>query len=254
MWAFGEAFGGIFAPGLTWLFGAPGAVLLYCVAGALIALPDRAWHSPRTGRWLLAGLGTFLLGMAVLQAWPGRGFWQGTIAGQPGTLASMTADMAGTPQPHLLSTWVSASLPSTRVMASRSTSCQSSRCAVCGAAFLTGGLRLVRPALAVFILLCAADWVLIEDFGFFGGLGTDPNSMIPFGLLAAAGYLALVAEPVPGAGRRDCHGTSTGTGAGVRSADRRTPAAWRQRLRPPPTRTRSPPRASARSSPSARSA
>ena len=29
VWVFGEAFGGIFAPGLTWLFGAPGAVLFY---------------------------------------------------------------------------------------------------------------------------------------------------------------------------------------------------------------------------------
>jgi len=108
VWAFGESFGGIFAPGLTWLFGAPGAVLVYCVAGALIALPDRAWSSRLPGRLMMAGLGTFLIGMAVLQAWPGRGFWQGTAQGQPGTLASMTAAMAPTPQPHLLSSWITA--------------------------------------------------------------------------------------------------------------------------------------------------
>jgi hypothetical protein len=47
VWAFGESFGGIFAPGLTWLFGAPGAVLIYVVAGVLIALPERAWHTRR---------------------------------------------------------------------------------------------------------------------------------------------------------------------------------------------------------------
>jgi hypothetical protein len=41
VWVFGEAFGQIFAPGLSWLFGAPGAVLFYCAAGVLIALPDR---------------------------------------------------------------------------------------------------------------------------------------------------------------------------------------------------------------------
>ncbi len=29
VWAFGEAFGGIFAPGLSFLFGAPGAVIFY---------------------------------------------------------------------------------------------------------------------------------------------------------------------------------------------------------------------------------
>ena len=44
-------------------------------------------------------------------------------------------------------------------------------------------------------MLCLADWVLIEDFGFFGGLGTDPNSMIPMALLAIAGYLALAPAP-----------------------------------------------------------
>ena len=41
--------------------------------------------------------------MAVLQAWPGRGFWQGTIGGQPGTLAGMVQQMSSTPQPHVLS-------------------------------------------------------------------------------------------------------------------------------------------------------
>ena len=90
VWVFGESFGGIFAPGLTWLFGAPGAVLIYAVAGALIALPERAWHTRRLGRLTMAGLGLFLTGMAVLQAWPGRGFWQGASHGQPGTLAGMT--------------------------------------------------------------------------------------------------------------------------------------------------------------------
>ena len=46
VWVFGEAFGGIFAPGLTFLFGAPGAVLLYCAGGILVALPDRCWRTP----------------------------------------------------------------------------------------------------------------------------------------------------------------------------------------------------------------
>jgi hypothetical protein len=71
VWVFGEAFGSIFAPGLTWLFGAPGAVLIYAVAGALIALPERAWRTQRLGQAALGGLGLFLVGMAVLR--PGRG-------------------------------------------------------------------------------------------------------------------------------------------------------------------------------------
>src|SRR5271169_5190906 len=49
VWVFGESFGGIFAQGLTWLTGAPGAVLLYVIAGALIALPEGSWRGPRLG-------------------------------------------------------------------------------------------------------------------------------------------------------------------------------------------------------------
>ena len=83
VWVFGESFGGIFAPGLSWLTGAPGAVLIYVVAGALIALPEDAWRTARLGRLLLGGIGLFFIGMAVLQAWPGRGFWQGTGTASP---------------------------------------------------------------------------------------------------------------------------------------------------------------------------
>ena len=107
VWVFGESFGGIFAPGLSWLTGAPGGVLFYVAAGALIALPEDAWRSPRSGRLLLAGLGVFFAGMALLQAWPGRGFWQGTGHGKAGTLSGMVKEMAATPQPHVLSSLLS---------------------------------------------------------------------------------------------------------------------------------------------------
>ena len=106
VWVFGESFGGIFAPGLTWLFGAPGAVLFYCAAGVLLALPPGAWRTPRLGRLTLAGMGVFFVGMAVLQAWPGRGFWQGTLHGQAGPLTGMIGDMSQTPQPHFLASLV----------------------------------------------------------------------------------------------------------------------------------------------------
>ncbi len=121
VWVFGESFGGIFAPGLSWLTGAPGAVLLYVIAGALIALPEGAWRSPRLGRRLLGGTGLFSIGMAVLQAWPGRGYWQGTIAGRPGTLADMVRTMSATPQPRFLSSLLSGFESFTAGMASRST-------------------------------------------------------------------------------------------------------------------------------------
>jgi cytochrome oxidase Cu insertion factor (SCO1/SenC/PrrC family) len=205
VWVFGESFGGIFAPGATWLFGAPGAVLIYCVAGALIALPERA--GPRAGRMVLAGLGVFLVAMAVLQAWPGRGFWQGISGRRPGTLASMTASMARTPQPRVLSEWVRAFTAFDEAHGLAVNLCAVILLAGIGGIFLTGRPRLIGPAVAAFTALCLADWVLVEDFGFFGGLGTDPNSMIPFALLAIAGYLALSPETgravVPAARWRD---------------------------------------------------
>jgi hypothetical protein len=80
VWVFGEAFGSIFGPGLSWLFGAPGGVVFYVVAGVLIALPERNWASGRLGRGILATTGVFFVGMALLQAWPGRGAF---ICGHP---------------------------------------------------------------------------------------------------------------------------------------------------------------------------
>lgn len=217
VWVFGESFGGIFAPGLTWLFGAPGAVLIYCVAGALIALPERAWHSPRLGRATLAGTGAFLVAMAALQAWPGRGFWQGISHGQPGTLAGMTGSMAQTPQPGLLSAWIRAFTGFDEAHGFAVNLIAAAALALIGTAFLTGQRRLARPAVIAFTMLCLADWVLIEDFGFFGGLGTDPNSMIPFALLAISGYLGLTSATVPAAAAPSQPVTSAG---------------WRDRMRP----------------------
>jgi cytochrome oxidase Cu insertion factor (SCO1/SenC/PrrC family) len=207
VWVFGEAFGGIFAPGLTWLFGAPGAALFYCAAGALVALPERSWHSARLGRAVLSVLGLFFIGMAVLQAWPGRGFWQGTVHGQQGTLTGMVSSMASTPQPAFLEAWVRSFASFTAAHGFAVNLFAVIALAAIGAGLLSTGLPevglrapapwLLRATVIAMVVLCLADWVLIEDLGFFGGLGTDPNSMIPMALVAAAGYLALSPAPAP---------------------------------------------------------
>jgi cytochrome oxidase Cu insertion factor (SCO1/SenC/PrrC family) len=195
VWVFGEAFGAIFAPALSWLTGAPGAVVIYVAAGVLIALPLGAWTGRRLGRLVLAGTGAFWVGMAVLQAWPGRGFWQGD-----GPLTDMTRDMAGSDQPHAQSAMVSAF---TSFAAAHGFAVN--LFVVLALALLGLGLlalarpgprgpaagrvpRLVVPAATVF---CLAVWVLVQDFGVPGGLGTDPNSMVPWLLLLWAGYLAV---------------------------------------------------------------
>jgi cytochrome oxidase Cu insertion factor (SCO1/SenC/PrrC family) len=198
VWVFGEAFGGIFGHGSSWMFGSPGAVLCYAVAGALIALPDSSWETPRLGRGVLRGMGVFFLGMGVLQAWPGRGFWEGQAhpSAVPGTLTAMVHQMAQVSQPSLFSSWV-------RGFGSFDASHGWGVNLVVvllllgiGACFVSGSHRLVRIGVVVGAVLCLADWILVQDLGFFGGVGTDPNSMIPMAAVFTGGYLAMVRLPV----------------------------------------------------------
>ncbi|MGO9584139.1 MAG: SCO family protein [Acidimicrobiales bacterium] len=199
VWIFGEAFGGIFAPGLSWAFGAPGAVLFYSFAGLLLVLPERAWTSQRLGRAILAIMGLFFVVMALLQAWPGRGFWQGQVSrhATPGTLTSMVQQMAQVPQPRFLSSWV-ASFGSFDAAHGWAVNLFLVIClAALGVAFLSGRSRVVRIGVLSGIVLCIADWILIEDLGFLGGVGTDPNSMLPMSLIFSAGYLAMTRLPAP---------------------------------------------------------
>ena len=244
VWAFGEAFGGIFAPGLTFLFGAPGAVLFYCAAGLLIALPPARWHSRQLGRQVIGVLGVFFLGMAVLQAWPGRGFWQGRLHGQPGTLASMVLSMSGTSQPHVLSAMVNwfasvdeahgliINLIAVIWLALVGGAFLIAAAFPAGTAFsariasLTTRPHLVRAALVLLVVFCLADWLLIEDFGFLGGVGTDPNSMIPVALLAIGGYLALVTVPTPATQTATTEKTAAAAATASPASTRRALPAW----------------------------
>ncbi|MBV9446451.1 MAG: SCO family protein [Streptosporangiaceae bacterium] len=191
VWVFGESFGGIFAPGLTWLMGAPGAVLLYITAGAMVALPVRAWAGPRAGRLLLAAIGTFWIGMAVLQAWPGRGFWQNNA---DGTLTGLISNMAGLVQPHPQETMINGMVTFTRDYGFAVNLVAVIALAASGAALLGGATVLrdrpavLRVAVPASIAFCLVVWVLVQDLGVPGGLGTDPNSMVPWALLVWAGY------------------------------------------------------------------
>jgi len=194
VWVFGESFGGIFAPGLTFLFGAPGAVLFYAVAGALIALQDTAWRGPRLGTLLVRGMGLLFAGMAVLQAWPGRGFWQG---GADGTLTGMISTMVGTPQPYYLHLIISGASSFTSAHGWAVNLFAVVAMAAIGAGLLTARRGVVRYAVWFGACFCLADWLLVQDLGFLGGLGTDPNSMIPVILLFTAGYLALGPQTAP---------------------------------------------------------
>ncbi len=200
VWVFGEAFGGLLGLDASWLTGAPGAAFFYCVAGALLALPVRHWRDPQLGRRILQAAGALLLASAVLQAWPGRGFWQGTLPGLanarvPGPLASYIRSMSVTPQPgalHDLVGWFAA------VVAGHGFAVNLVAVvmlAAAGGGLLTGRADIIQPVVGAMIGFCLADWVLVQDFGVFGGLGTDPNSMLPQAVILAAGLLAAAARP-----------------------------------------------------------
>jgi len=196
VWSFGEAFGGIFSPDLSWAFGAPGAVLIYCLAGGLIALPERLWARAQLGRSILALVGIFFVGMAVLQAWPGRGFWQGAVHGRPiGAISAMTSSMAATQQPRFLAKSVTSFSGFVDAHGFAVNLFLVVALAGIGIAFCTGQRRVTRYAVIAAAVVCLADWVLIEDFGFFGGVGTDPNSMIPMIVVFVAGYVAMTEAP-----------------------------------------------------------
>jgi cytochrome oxidase Cu insertion factor (SCO1/SenC/PrrC family) len=238
VWAFGESFGGIFAPGLSWLTGAPGAALCYAVAGALLALPAAAWCSARTGAVMTRSFGVFLVGMAVLQAWPGRAFWQGEVHGQPGSLTSMVQSMAALSQPSALANLVSGFGSFVRADGFAVNLVAVLALGLAGVAFVSRNPRIVRIGLIALAVLGFADWVLVQDLGFLGGLGTDPNSMIPMLLLATAGYLALTPTPAAAGAQESSQPASEpaqeGQPAGTPAFPVVNPARsnWRERLKP----------------------
>jgi hypothetical protein len=234
VWIFGEAFGSMLVPGVSWLMGAPGAALFYCATGLLLALPLAAWHGPRLGRGLLRASGGFLLAFAILQAWPGRGFWQGTVHGRPSSLAASVGAMAASRQPALLHSLVSdvSSFVAGHGFAVNLTAVIAM--AAIGGCLLTGRVALARPAAIAAIALCAIDWVFVQDLGFLGGLGTDPNSMVPQALLLTAGLLAIGAAPAAAvAGGRPVDQASASVEPTARTHVRPAEApTWRRRRLP----------------------
>ena len=137
--------------------------------------------------------------------------------------------MAATPQPHLLSSWVSAFGQFDAAHGWGVNLFAVIALAVIGALFITGRPQLVLSGAVAGTVLCLADWVLVEDLGFMGGVGTDPNSMLPFVVLIWAGYLALTRVPA----RAEVPATAaTVTSA---AAGRSGEPVWRERLAANPT-------------------
>ena len=176
------------------------------------------------------GLGLFFLGMALLQAWPGRGFWQGTLDGKPGTLAGMVQSMSGTSQPHFLSSLLSGfgSFDASNGFAVNLVVVIA--LAAMGVIFLTGRPRLVRYAAGFGIVFCLADWVLVQDSRLPGRSRDrpeqhDPDGPAVLGRLPRPGACAARGHSAARGGGRDgwVEAATTAGGAGRRASVRAGP-------------------------------
>ena len=189
-----SGFGGVFAAGASLVIGQPGASLLYAAAGLLIAAPLSWWAGDLLLIRARRGLGVFLLAMVALQAFPGRGMWSGTIHGKvTNPISLMTSDMASVHQ-LAVTAW-----------AVRSFGDLTSNAPVLvngffvavfagtGVLLMSGNPAQLRLARIIGLTGAGVAWVFVENFGLFGGLSTDPNTMVPLiGLLTS-----LTAAPRP---------------------------------------------------------
>ena len=186
VWVGGEFFGGLLTTGASWLSGAPGAIVVYVLAAALLLIRGERWKNAEAGRLARRAVGVWMLAMAVLQALPWEGSWSGrglsamfalgALHSQPAAfLTPITgAGQLAQSQPVVVNAAVLVILVTVGaglLLSSASTSVSSA------STFVTAG-----------ITVCLATWWLAQDFGVLGGLATDPNTALPLAVVLAAGW------------------------------------------------------------------
>ncbi len=191
IWVVGEGFGGLTTSGAGWLTGAPGAVLGYVAAAALLVLPWSWWTSGRSAAAIRHVGAAWFIGAAVLQTIPAEGFWTATGAAQP------FADGAAMSQPS----WLVSPIRSVAGFA-RDHPTALDLVVILSLLAVAAWLELDRgtgPVVAA-VVLCLLTWWLAQDFGVLGGTATDPNAGLPLALLLA-GALPYWQTAAPGAAR-----------------------------------------------------
>jgi cytochrome oxidase Cu insertion factor (SCO1/SenC/PrrC family) len=184
IWSGGNGFGGIFTTTGSFLFGWPGAIVFYMIAGVVIAAPP-TWSAEKIRRVTTRSSAAILVVGSVWQALPANHFWS---SGDTNSLYLMSQNMSAVPQPSSVRSLVSAvgrsGFHGGLVVN-----------AVVVAWMLTTAIGLwkvanrpiVWPVVSA-VVGAVAVWVGVQDLGFFGGVGTDPNSMLPFAALTLGAY------------------------------------------------------------------
>jgi cytochrome oxidase Cu insertion factor (SCO1/SenC/PrrC family) len=191
VWVGGEFFGGMLAPGASWLTGAPGAILVYVLAAALLLVRWDRWNSGEAGKLARRAGGMWILAAATLQALPWEGNWSGRGLSAAFGISAHNNQPAVFLRPITVASQLALSHPITvnaAVVAILVTIC-------------VGLLLSPAPAfVAAGITMCLATWWLAQDFGVLGGLATDPNAALPMALVLAAGWPGWQERPARAAG------------------------------------------------------
>jgi cytochrome oxidase Cu insertion factor (SCO1/SenC/PrrC family) len=183
-----SGFGGILAAGASLVIGQPGASILYAGVGVLLAVPLSWWQRESSLVVARRVLGGFLVAMSAFQAFPGRGMWTGTDGQGEATnpIALMAAEMASVKQPAA-TTWAVRSFGDLTTHAPLLVNgFFVFAFGLTGVLLFSSSPKRLRTARYLGGAATVIAWVFVENLGLFGGLSTDPNTMVPlFGLLLA---------------------------------------------------------------------
>ena len=188
VWVGGEALGNVLASGATELMGAPGAVLVYVAAAALLLAPRRIWEGGRAYRVMRIGVGSVLLFGALLQAIPSEGFWTGR------GLSAMFLAMGHVPQPGFLSRPVIAVAHLAQSQPIVLNSVFIAVMAVIGIGLISG--RVPRRWTIAALVWLGIAWWIGQDFGALGSkTATDPNLSPLLAVMLICAWRGTQAQP-----------------------------------------------------------
>lgn len=167
VWVFGEGLGQLFSRGSS-LLGSPGSALIYALAAAGLLMPSSFWSPSILNRLWRAAQSVFWLLAAFLQAWPPNQWWS------PSVLSRYFFRQATMPQPS----WISGPIYAIARLAERFPRGLNG---VIILLFLFTAVswlvdRRFRVAWTLTLVTTFLLWWLGQDFGVFGGMGTDPNT------------------------------------------------------------------------------
>ncbi|NMP21312.1 hypothetical protein [Sulfobacillus harzensis] len=167
VWVFGEGLGSLFSGG-SMLLGSPGSAPLYTLAAVALLIPSGAWPARVKCRLVRASMILLWLLSAFLQAWPPNQWWSAR------QLFGYFHSQASMPEPAAISApiYAVAHLAQAHPVFTNG---------VLTALFLAIAAlwafnRTLHAAWLSTTIVSFLVWWLGQDFGVFGGMGTDPNT------------------------------------------------------------------------------